>query len=139
MYRCANANFCRIYFNYMENNKNGGINFEDIIKYMYDKTNTMQPSFASKLLHTINPSKPILDSRVQYHLKLKTIQSQNTIPKIFKYYEELVSLYDEYLKTQNATDVINIFDEIHKNTNLTAIKKIDNAIWSLGAKPKIKQ
>jgi len=106
MYRYADTDFCRVYFEYMENNKTSGIDFEDIIKFLYREIGTMQPSFSSKLLHTINPNKPILDSRVEYHLKLKTIQSQNHIPKIFKYYDELVLLYDEYMKTQNAADVI---------------------------------
>ena len=130
MHQYTDADFCKVYFEYMEANKTGGINFENVIIHLYHGTSGVQPSFSSKLLHTVNPDMPILDSRVKYHLKLKTIPYY--FPRVLRYYEEFVEIFSEYLTTQNAADVIGVFDDIFGDTELTAVKKIDNAIWSLG-------
>jgi len=123
--------FRRVYYDYMEVQKiNKGLQFEDVFKHLYSKTGGMELSFASKLLHTINPDMPIWDSRVWYHLKLK--RRPVSVQKTIDYYDGLVEMFAEYMGTQNAADVIGVFDEIFGDTELTAIKKIDNAIWSLG-------
>ena len=137
MHRYTDATFCKAYFEYLEENKNNkSLSFENVITHLYHCTDTVQPSFSSKLLHTINQDMPILDSRIIYHLKLKTLPYY--FPKVLYYYNDLCNLLTEYLKTENASQVITVFDDIFGETGLSDMKKIDNAIWVLGAKPKRK-
>ena len=129
--RFTTEHFRRVYYSYMETHKaNNTIQFEDIFRHLYSETGGMELSFASKLLHTINPEMPIWDSRVRYHLNLK--RRPISVEETIDYYSELVVMLTEYLKTPNATAVIGVFDELFGETGLTPIKKIDNAIWSLG-------
>lgn len=59
MARFASNDFCLAYFQYMEDNKTGNIEFGDIITHLHNKTGRHEPSFSSKLLHTLNPDRPI--------------------------------------------------------------------------------
>jgi len=49
-------------------------------------------------------------------------------------YGVLENWFADYLKTQNAREVISLFNEIYPTVNITDVKKIDFALWSLGEK-----
>lgn len=60
------------------------------------------------------------------------------MPEVITFYSKMVERFEEYLVTANAAEVVRAFDELYPGTNLTATKKIDNAIWSLGPAHKKK-
>jgi len=126
--------FLPFYYNYIEENKSNNIKFEDVLVYFFNKTNRMEASFSSKLLATINPNMPVWDSIVLKKLSLKVPanKEKNRILKIVHLYSEIVLCYENYLTTQNAKDVVNVFDEVYPDLNFSDVKKIDFAIWSLG-------
>ena len=129
--RFTTEDFRRVYYDYMEAKKGcKDVRFEDVFTHLYTETGGMELSFASKLVHTINPDMPIWDSRVRYHLKLK--RRPTSVQKTIDYYTDFAQMFAEYIETQNAAEIVGVFDEIFGDTGLTAVKKIDNAIWSLG-------
>jgi len=135
MLRFPTAAFRKVYFDYMESAKDIKLTqINGIIKHIYEKTGRMELSFASKMLHTINPEMPIWDSRIQYHLGLKA--RPLTLAKVTDYYNNLDKMYYEYFGTPNAEEIITVFDRQFPNTNYSLVKKVDTCIWSLGPKPK---
>jgi uncharacterized protein (DUF697 family) len=131
-----NNEFCKAYFEYMEEHKNSVITFENVLQYLYDTNKKIEPSFASKLLATINPNMPVWDKNVLSQLSIKAPQlyCKNRFEAVVETYAILENWYMNYLNTDNAKDVIDVFNSVYPNVQTTDIKKIDLALWSLGVK-----
>jgi len=136
-----NDEFCQIYFEYMEQHKKDIVAFDDVISHIYKETNRYEASFSSKLLATINPDMPVWDSLVLEQLSstASLYSKKGRLPKTIFLYKEIVSWYANFLETQNADDIICIFDELYPDSNLTSVKKIDFVLWGLGKEAKNKQ
>ena len=66
----------KIFYTYFDSQKNNKmIKYDEIIDYFYSKTNRVEASFSSKMLATINPEMPILDSQVLLNMGLKKMQT----------------------------------------------------------------
>ena len=130
------SDFYQAYYDYMELKKGSPLSFEDVLVHLHELTSRHEPSFASKLLATINPDKPVWDVNVLSNLSIKPPRyyAKNRLVEIVSTYGVLENWFDDYLKTQNALNVICLFDEIYPNLEITAVKKIDFALWSLGEK-----
>jgi len=132
-----NNEFCRIFFNYMESQKdNRNIKFIDVISYIYSKTGRIEPSFSSKMLATINANAPVWDSHVLSQLSIKppVYSHTNRLQATIDTYNVLEKWYTDYLQTQNANDIISCFDTLIQSNNLTNVKKIDLVLWCMGLK-----
>lgn len=121
------------YYYYLEENKEKNIKYEEILEYFYKKFGVIEKSFSSKLLATINPNMPVWDSIVLNRLGMKapSIYAKNRFENTVKMYYEIVQWYKEYLVTDNAKEVIIIFDKVFPNNRTTDIKKIDLVLWSI--------
>ena len=88
-------------------------------------------AFASKLLATINPDLPIIDSRV-INLFDKKI---NSVPeRAISFYNELVDWYDRYLESEECRCYLNWFDTATQRfaDKISRHKKVDFLLWSVG-------
>lgn len=135
--RLPSSDYYPSYYSFMENNKNNGdLTYEIVLTYLCSITGRVEASFSSKLLHTINPNMPILDANVlsQLCMKLNTTTSVNKLQVCINTYNKLCFWYENYLNTSNAKKVIEIFDNLYPNLDITDVKKIDFALWSLGVK-----
>ena len=109
--------------------------FEDILNDLRDKTKRMEASFASKMLHTLNPKMPIWDSIVVIHqLGIKVPVKKNNatdkdekkrMNKIIAIYEQLRNGYDSFINTDQGKIIITEFDKHNPETKIENIKKGD--------------
>lgn len=120
-------------YEYLENNKNKEVTFEQVLYFLYQKFGRLEPSFSSKIVATINPDFPVWDSVVLANLNIKApgynIDKKIRFEKIVKIYDEVVSWYSDFLKTEKARDMIKAFDEKIGTTDITDLKKIDLILW----------
>ena len=127
-----------LYFDYLEANKNNDINFVDVLTYINTTTGRFEPSFASKLLATIDPDSPVWDSVVLEKLSIVPPRSyqKDVMYVTVKTFMTLLEWYGNYFKTQNAIDVLNLFNSIYPqySQSITAVKKVDFALWSMAKK-----
>lgn len=122
------------YYKFFEENKsNKNISIEKIMRCLYVETGKVELSFSSKMLATINPKKPIFDSVLSDYtnLKLKQISNKdNKLKNAIELYYQLEEWYDEYIKTDKAEKMIEVFDSILPSFKwIEPIKKIDFIIW----------
>ena len=141
-----NDDWSKLYFGFFENNKNNNdITFNQIIDYCYNnmKTNKgaknpVEASFSSKMLATINPEKPILDSRVLENMGLTIpvyLKSDKKLERAKAVYEIIDDRYKAYSRTPESDTVVSIFNEMFPDyTELTKTKKIDFFLWALDKK-----
>lgn len=132
--------WCRPYFWFMESHKAAHLTFETVLTNLFETTGKVEGSFGSKLLATIHPDQPVWDEIVLGWIGIPQPQKgqkdkQKQIRESLTTYSKLENWYSEYMKTPNATEIICLVDEMYPfATNMTAVKKIDWALWSMGTK-----
>lgn len=136
------------FYSFMEQNKdNKDITFEEILRYLSSvphkvnkkvsesqKGTTIEVSFSSKMLATIDPSYPIWDSQVVKALGYKVDGSGvNKIELYIEAYRRLTEEIKSFIETKEGMECIRLFDEIFPNhTHLSGFKKIDFYLWNIG-------
>ena len=141
------SSWLKKFYDFLEKNKdNTSITFEEILKELsswehkikQSKKNpdgigtTIEASFASKLLSTINPNYPIWDSQVVRALNI-TLEDDNKINAYVKAYGELTEGIKKFIDSDDGKKAIQLFDKQFPNyTWISNYKKIDFYLWNIG-------
>ena len=129
-----NAEWQARYYAIMEREKaNPSTAFGDVLREMHGLTGNVEASFASKMVATLHPDRPIWDSLVlaRLGLRLKGTTAQARLEKAVEVYGKIVSWYEAYLLTEDAEKNIRLFDELLPDYAwLTPVKKVDFLLWS---------
>jgi len=118
-------------------------NLEYILSELYEllnskNQNTIQFSFATKLLHTINNNKPIYDNNVsrviKKELKGSGYAKDERICSCIETYQFLEELYRDMLEDETIRNIISKFRSKFKvdDEKISDIKVLDFIMWSLG-------
>ena len=116
--------------------ENPNPSFEEVSRLLYAIDKRHEFSFISKMLHTINPSKPIFDSQVNAALKVRTFQPDFE-NKLKEDQKVLDRISEQYKVLMDLSAVKCILNEIDKRTHpgqISVEKKIDFVLWALGDK-----
>jgi len=144
-YRLDNAGltdeFKTTYFELLEYYRNqSNIDSEEVLVKLYVKKNhkgqpTLQFSFVTKLLNTINDSIPIYDSQVSklFSMSRPTYKDlAQSIDTYLDYLETIQVAYNKIINDNLLPESIALFNTKFKDNNLSEIKKIDFIFWSAG-------
>jgi hypothetical protein len=131
--RQRNQLYYDTFYIFMEANKYKAPSFAETLMHINEKLNRVEASFSSKLVATINPDLPVWDKIVLNNLGLKepAQYDKHRISKIISLYGELVAWYGVYLETDEAKEMIRMFDMEYPETGLTDTKKIDLVLWQI--------
>lgn len=113
--------------------RDNSYSFDRILTRLYEMTHRVEASFSSKMLATIDASMPIMDRHVLHYfdLNLGGESPEEKLSNAVNVYNQIVGLYREYLKTEEAEKTIESFDRmIPEYTWINPTKKIDYLIWS---------
>lgn len=124
--------FYEALYDYLEYNKNKETSFKQTLDYFYQKFQRFEPAFSSKIVATINPNFPVWDSVVLARLNLRIPNNRDKkirFEKMVKIYNDIIIWYFKFLNTEQAKNMIKIFDEKIEMKNITDIKKIDLISW----------
>ena len=116
--------------------ENPDISFEEVARQLYPVDQKHEFSFISKMLHTINTSRPIYDSQVNAALKLRTYQPDFE-KRLKKDKEILDRISDQYRILMSSPEVIELQEEIDLKIapkTISTEKKLDFILWALGDK-----
>ena len=131
----GNSEWMQKYYGLFERKKQtGNAAFADIITELFELTGRVEASFSSKMLATLNPSKPIWDRMVcdALHLELTGNTKEERLQNAISLYASLENWYTAYLSTENARENIRRFDKLlPAYTWLSDTKKIDYLLWSI--------
>ena len=124
------------YFQMMEDLKNiPGVSFREISQQLYLVDQKHEFSFISKLLHTIDPSCPIYDSRVARVLGI-TRYPKNDFQKVLKRDEgildKLRNVYHQLETDSRLTELLIQIDQRTPDKPISIEKKLDFILWALG-------
>lgn len=132
-------NYKDFYFARFELLKNkGDVSLEEIFSELNQYgSNTCYFSFATKMLATIRPEKPIFDKWVRFALSLPEVGSYGTLEEKTKralhIYNDLENWYDKNMINLYVLDWIKCFDEhLPKYRHISNVKKVDYFLWTMG-------
>ncbi|MFA7285398.1 MAG: hypothetical protein WC011_00920 [Candidatus Paceibacterota bacterium] len=133
------------YFTLLEISKEQKKDFGEILKILYTKTNTVDASFSSKLLATINPNLPVIDKWIRINLSINEEYQEisaledisDRLKKTENFYNKLVDIFEEFIPTEGAKNIFDYFNLKYPYTNITETSKItkvkilDLILWQL--------
>lgn len=124
------------FFSLFEAIKNGpDISFVDVARQLSQVDGRHEFSFISKMLHTIDPSRPIYDSQVDQALQIHRTYLPNIDAKIRQDEEILKQISFVYQCLEAASEMVEpltAFDRIIPNRTMSIAKKLDFLLWALG-------
>lgn len=120
------------YYRLMERSKIRKPAFKSILAAIRKTTNRLEPSFASKLVATIDPNKPVIDQHVlnYFGLKMPVYGRKNREEGIVEIYGQLVEKY-KMLMNGNGQIMQARFKRFYSNMNnqISDLKKMDFVLW----------
>lgn len=137
------------FYAFMQSNQgNSDLTFETVLKHLSKvkhKVSTkinksgfaasIEVSFSSKLLATLNPKYPIWDSQVVKALDIKV--PQHTIEAYVQAYNELCDSVWSFIETDTGKVCLQLFDSMFPHyIDINPVKKIDLYLWNIGKPSK---
>ena len=131
--RQRKENYYKEYFRCLEVNKNRPVKYADVLMHFYTMFNRVEASFASKLVATIDPSKPIIDKYVLKNLeqKLPYAYVRNRISKIIDIYSTIEMKMLELCQSNDGQETIALFDLKFPQNSISDMKKLDFVFWKM--------
>lgn len=128
-----NAEWREIYYALFMMAREEQYTFAQIITSLYKATGNVEASFSSKMLATIDPSKPIWDQYVLQNLGLELTgkTQEEKLKNAIMLYDEILRWYNEYLLSDEAKKNIQEFNRwLPQYSWVSDVKKIDCLLWS---------
>lgn len=106
--------------------------FKTVLFKLYDTTGRVELSFCSKMIHTLNPQKPIIDQYILWKLGFNTKINFSDNPDLaVSVYDDICKQYNEHMNDDSVVEVLKRFDnEFPQYANIEKIKKLDTIFWS---------
>ncbi len=123
------------YYALLEAAKPAGIAFPDALDALRCETGRIEASFASKLVATLDPSKPVVDSIVLGHFELRLPYRKlpDRHAKVVALYRQLCTNYAQLIDSPTGVLLTELFDLRYPGNILTPLKKIDLVLWQIRA------
>ncbi|MEG2096724.1 MAG: hypothetical protein RRY65_01000 [Pseudoflavonifractor sp.] len=112
------------------------LSFPEIAQKLFAVNQKHEFSFITKMMHTIEPNRPIYDSQVRAILNIRRKQVKTLEEKLAQDVEILEMLQELYreLETSHRIDApLQRFDRLFLDCKISTTKKIDFILWALGA------
>ena len=109
--------------------------FIEVSRKLFAVDRHHQFSFISKMLHTIDPTRPIYDSQVDTVLQLHRSYQPDIEKKLQQDAELLRRITSTYDKIKNAPVVLDLckqMDQLTSGQSISMEKKLDFILWALG-------
>ena len=139
MLRFTSAEYRNEYFSLLEHLKKKDMSFEELSRKLYSVDKRHELSFISKMMHTVDSSMPIFDSRVKNVLELPHAYYGNLSAKIArdqKTLEKIARAYETLLQTEEIQEMLKEMDKMIPEKHISNEKKVDFILWSIKDRSK---
>ncbi|MGN0986456.1 MAG: hypothetical protein ACI4OO_01295 [Otoolea sp.] len=132
--RSRSNKYYDMFYSFLERKKDKGVSFEETLDYLKEAEGQLEISFSSKLIHVINPHRPIWDKIVaenHFNMKLPGYGGDTSTrqKEVVKLYHEYCSRFYEYLDSADGQTILRLFNEKYPHTGFTDAKKMDFIMW----------
>jgi hypothetical protein len=126
-----NADWQRVFYATLARCHRHPLAFAQVLQRIRRKTLRTEASFASKLVATLDPSQPVIDSVVlaKLGLSLPATHDVGRHERIVQIHALLRRRYVKFLKTADGRYLVSRFRRHHGSQRLTQIKMLDLVLW----------
>lgn len=123
----------RIYFDILQTHKSTGLTFSTALHQLARETGQVEASFASKLVASINPDEPVIDSVVLHNvgLQLPPPSAVDRLDRIVRVHAQLARWYKTQLGSSAGAALVRLFRECYPNAAITDTKALDLVLWQI--------
>lgn len=132
--RSKKSEYYDMFYSFLEQKKDKGVSFEETLECLKEAGGQLEISFSSKLIHIINPKRPIWDNNVavqHFGMKMPSygIDGAARQKEAIRVYHEYCSRFYEYLDSSDGQTALRLFNDKYPHTGFTDAKKIDFLMW----------
>jgi hypothetical protein len=129
------------FYDLLEGKKGQRVPFAEVLDTLHRSTGRYEASFASKLLATIDPNMPVIDSIVlrNLNLRLPSSSSKQRVIGIQQIHRRLVNSFSEFLTTEMGRHLVERFRDEYPAVNITEIKMLDLVLWQTRPNPSTRE
>ena len=122
----------RFFYRILERAKSDRSSLSVVLRELHAATGRVEASFASKLVATIDPREPVIDSVVLKHLGLvlpgrKDLESR--IAGIIAVRDAMAAAFAEYFLTAEGRHLLKRFRAVYPEARVTEVKMLDLVLW----------
>lgn len=105
--------------------------FRSVLRQLHEATSRYETSFASKLVATLDPHRPVLDKWVldNVGLRLPPVGASDRFERICDVCTTVEQRCLAFLATAAGASLLVAFDRRYPNVPVTAMKKLDLVLW----------
>lgn len=124
------------FFDLLERRKGRASSFAELLDALHRATGRYEASFASKLLATIDPNMPVIDSIVLRNLdvRLPAYGSDCRRSRIVELHGRLLASLNGFLKTDVGRYLVERFRAAYPDADVTEVKMLDLVLWQTRSK-----
>jgi hypothetical protein len=119
------------FYELLEARKAQAVRFTEVLESLHHATGRIEASFASKLLATVDPNMPVIDSIVlrNLDLRLPSYGSNDRISRIAELHSTLVMSFREFLMTETGRYLVECYRHEYADVTITEVKMLDFVLW----------
>ena len=122
------------YFQELRTNTGRNLGIDSILERIYSDTGRWEYSFSTKMLHTLDATKPIIDSKVMALLGIP-FHGRREISNFVPHYSQYETIVNSLLSTKIVQEKLSKFDQkLPRLKNIPKLKKLDFIMWKFKSK-----
>jgi hypothetical protein len=119
------------FYTLLEASKANGITFAHALHVLLEQTSRLEASFASKLVATLHPEKPVIDQHVLRNFGLRLPSGGSREHRCVACYERLCENYAALMKSAEGAMALEKFNILFPWAKITDLKKLDLVLWQI--------
>lgn len=119
------------FYRLLERAKARQTTFGDVLSELHSATGRWEASFVSKLLATVDPTQPVIDSVVLRNvgLRLPAHGAPDRESRIVDLHGRLAAIFREFLSTEAGRCLVSRFRGRYPDADVTETKMLDLVLW----------
>jgi len=120
------------FYRLLEEQKSRRPPFAEVLEALHITTGKVEASFASKLVASVDPDKPVIDDFVLQNLGLRLLRTgpaDRRRARAVEIHDRIGQVFADYLETDIGRHLISRFEQSYPNRQLTRIKMLDLVLW----------
>lgn len=128
-----NAEWRAAYFRILERAKRSPTSFEEALRQIYRATGRVEASFASKLVASVDPEQPVIDSIVLANLglRLPVRTAPRRLERLAELHAQLAAAYAAYLARPEGRRLVTTFKRRYPGAEVSQVKVLDLVLWQI--------
>lgn len=125
-----------VYYGLLESAKVIGAEFADVLDALWEETGRYEPAFASRLVATVDPTKPNWDRFVLMNTGLRAPSYLDPEKKgrAARVYRQICDWYSTRLQSPGGQRILELFDEaVTEHRDICELKKLEFVLWHMRA------